>query len=110
MTPEEIEAGGWVQRSRKYKAIARPVIEEGLTALQMLEKVDPDEYARLMRRTEENARYTLLLHKTAERIELSQAEFDAWLIFTGRKPGPSECPHCFAIEKSTTCSKCGKEK
>lgn len=110
MTPEEIQAGGWEQVSRKYKMLRRPVIDEGLTPLEMLQKVDPAEYTQLMQAMQSRARYTLLRHKTAEQIELSQAEFDAWLIFTGRKPGPSECPHCFTIEKSTTCSKCGKEK
>jgi hypothetical protein len=110
VTPEEISAGGWVQTSRKYKMLSRPVIDEGLSPIQMLEKVDPDEFGHLFRDMESRAREILLRHSTAERIELSRAEFDAWLISTGRVPGPSECPSCFAIEKSSTCSKCGNEK
>lgn len=96
---DDLLAQGAEQMSRKYRLVAR--LPEGMTALEALKDRDMPLYERVMADAERRARELYRLHvakRYGDYFELSVAEFNEFLVKTGRSPGPplgaAHCPEC----------------
>ena len=86
---DDLIAAGFQQTSRRFRMLAR--MPAGMTGLQALATVDPNLAARLQQHAEETAaeHYRRVYAPPADQVTLTPAEFDEFLVKTGRRVVPS---------------------